>query len=106
MGLSDNNEENIFETEAAWSFANKKILCLDSGSWRTARPIISSELCNRCGICYSFCPPQCIQIDEAWENFIPNLDYCKGCGVCAKECPTDAIEMTPEGEYTDECSNK
>lgn len=104
MVTKDKNERNIFETEASWSYANQVFLCLDTGSWRTERPIISSEKCNRCGLCFIYCPPQCI--DEDGENFIPNLDYCKGCGVCAKECPKGAIKMVSEGDYADECFTK
>lgn len=99
MGINYNDDkENIMDTEACWSFGKKKLLCLDSGSWRTARPVIDSEECNRCGICYMYCSCQCIRIDAAEENFVVDLAYCKGCGVCAKECPTKVIEMIPEGE--------
>jgi 2-oxoacid:acceptor oxidoreductase delta subunit (pyruvate/2-ketoisovalerate family) len=101
MGFIKENEECIFETEAAWSDAKKKMLCLTTGGWRTARPVVNLEKCNRCGICFVFCPPQCIRQDG--ENFVPAMEYCKGCGVCSKECPKGAITMTPEGEFADEC---
>lgn len=98
MVKTENNEKSILEHEAVWSDANKKLLCLNTGSWRTERPVVDSETCNRCGFCYIYCPPQCIEIDEGWENFVPNLKFCKGCGVCAKECPKNSITMIPEGD--------
>ena len=104
MGFIKENEKCICETEACWSYANQQMLCLDTSSWRTERPVVNYEKCNRCGLCFIFCPPQCI--DEDGEKFTPNLGFCKGCGVCAKECPKGAITMTPEGEYADECISK
>lgn len=102
MGSIEEKKMSIFETQASWSDANKEMLCLETGGWRTVRPIIDAEKCNRCGLCFIYCPTQCIQADEAMENYIPNLKFCKGCGVCAKECPTNVIVMTSEGDYTDE----
>ena len=101
MGFIKDNEKCIFETEAAWSDAKQNLLCLSTGSWRTSRPVVNLEKCNRCGLCFVFCPPQCI--DQDGEKFIPDMEFCKGCGVCAKECPKGAITMTPEGEFADEC---
>ena len=103
MGVKQEEAKCLFETEAAWSNANKKLLCLDTGDWRTERPVVDSKRCNRCGLCFTFCPPQCIRVDEAGENYVADLAFCKGCGVCAKECPKKAITMTPEGDYADEC---
>ncbi|MBO5432242.1 4Fe-4S binding protein, partial [Methanocorpusculum sp.] len=27
-----------------------------TGSWRTFRPVVNREACNRCGICAMYCP--------------------------------------------------
>jgi len=102
MGL-DQQAKCIFETEAAWSYAGKQLLCLNTGDWRTERPVVDKVKCNQCGICYTFCPPQCI-IEQADGNYEANLDYCKGCGICAKECPKGAITMSPEGGFSDDCT--
>ncbi len=66
-----------------------------TGGWRSQRPIFDNSKCNKCGLCYIFCPEGCI---EQQENgfYKPNLFYCKGCGICAKECPKDVITMIEE----------
>ncbi len=66
-----------------------------TGDWKSESPILTKEQCNKCGLCFIYCPEGCIQPDkEGW--FIADLFYCKGCGICAKECPKNAIKM--EGE--------
>ena len=82
--------------ETAWSDADVLLLSLDTGSWRTQRPEVDIEKCSYCGLCYLYCPVQCMIIME--DHFKPNLDFCKGCGVCARECPRNAITMVPEKE--------
>lgn len=94
-------EKYIYKTEAAWSDGNNPLLCLNTGTWRTARPVINIEICNGCGICAVFCPPQCI---KCADTYVVDLEYCKGCGICAKECPKKAITMKAEGEYADDCT--
>ncbi len=85
-----------FHGEGPWSDADQLILYLDTGSWRSLRPVVDAEACIYCGLCALFCPTQCML--NKGEYFVPNLDFCKGCGVCAKECPRGAIVMKPEGE--------
>jgi len=92
---------NIFtQHEGAWSNADELILCLDTGSWRTERPVVDVDNCNYCGICALFCPTQCMINRD--DHFVPNLGFCKGCGICARECPKKAIRMISEGEFQDE----
>ncbi|MDY6147162.1 4Fe-4S binding protein [Peptoniphilaceae bacterium SGI.137] len=68
---------------------------LDTGSWRTYRPVMDKEKCIECGICYSYCPVFAIEADDK-RHFIISYSNCKGCGICAHECPHDAIEMIRE----------
>lgn len=72
-----------------------------TGDWRTFRPKINKEECNKCGICWMYCPEGAISQDED-GTFKIDLDYCKGCGICAKECPTKKIEMLRESEIEDD----
>jgi len=88
------------EYEGGWSDAGKPLLCLDTGSWRSVRPVLDKEKCTYCGWCALYCPTQCM-IDKG-EYFLPNFDFCKGCGICGKECPQDAIGMVSEGAFKDE----
>ncbi len=74
-----------------------------TGDWRTFVPKIDKEKCNRCYICWMYCPEAVIDIDEEGYPVI-DLDYCKGCLICVHECPKKAIEQVreekkaPEGE--------
>ena len=66
-----------------------------SGGWRSQRPIVDNDKCNKCTLCYIFCPDGCIERDTE-GYFEANLYYCKGCGICASECPRKAITMVEE----------
>ena len=86
--------------EGAWSDADELLLCLDTGKWRSERPVVDRKKCNYCGLCALFCPPQCMM--DTGDHFEPNLKFCKGCGICARECPRKAISVLSEGEFRDE----
>ncbi|HWQ67518.1 MAG TPA: 4Fe-4S binding protein [Methanospirillum sp.] len=62
-----------------------------TGSWRVFCPVVDKERCNRCGLCWLYCPDAVIDRDL-------NIDliFCKGCGICANECPKKAIAMVRE----------
>lgn len=68
-----------------------------TGDWRTFRPIIDQNKCNKCGICWEYCPEAVIQ-QKSDGSFEIDYLYCKGCGICAKECPTKSIKMKRESE--------
>jgi pyruvate ferredoxin oxidoreductase gamma subunit len=66
-----------------------------TGLWRTLRPVIDYERCNRCWwVCSSLCPDGAIRVLDGR----PEIDYehCKGCLVCMAQCPTHAISAVPE----------
>jgi len=70
---------------------------VNTGLWRTMRPVISYDLCKQCWwVCSTFCPDGAINV----ENSLPVIDYdhCKGCLVCVAQCPPHAIEAIPETE--------
>jgi pyruvate ferredoxin oxidoreductase gamma subunit len=63
-----------------------------TGDWRSSTPVYDYEKCNKCGLCFIYCPEGCIKpIEDGY--FKEDVYYCKGCGICAKECPKDAIKM-------------
>ena len=67
-----------------------------TGLWRTMRPVIDYERCNRCWwVCSEFCPDGAIRVNE---KAYPEIDYdhCKGCLVCVAQCPPHAINAIPE----------
>jgi pyruvate ferredoxin oxidoreductase delta subunit len=67
----------------------------ETGSWRTLRPKIDFEKCNKkCYLCYEFCPDSSVEKTEDGPKIL--YKFCKGCGICAYECPKDAIELVPE----------
>lgn len=66
-----------------------------TGLWRTARPVIDTRRCRRCGLCYRLCPEGVIRLTA---QGIPEIDYdhCKGCLICAAQCPARAIAVVAE----------
>jgi pyruvate ferredoxin oxidoreductase gamma subunit len=63
-----------------------------TGDWRSSTPVFDYEKCNKCGLCFIYCPEGCIKpIENGY--FKEDVYYCKGCGICARECPKDAIKM-------------
>jgi len=70
-------------------------LAAHTGLWRTLRPVIDHERCNRCWwICSSLCPDGAIRVDDGRPQI--DYDHCKGCMVCVAVCPPHAIEARPE----------
>lgn len=67
----------------------------ETGEWRSQRPLLASEKCNQCGLCWMYCPDNAVRPEEALYKI--SYKYCKGCGICAKECPQEAISMVTEG---------
>jgi pyruvate ferredoxin oxidoreductase gamma subunit len=70
----------------------------NTGTWRTLRPVIDPERCNRCSwICATLCPDSAIRVEEDRTPRI-DLDHCKGCLVCVAVCPPHAIRAVAETE--------
>jgi pyruvate ferredoxin oxidoreductase gamma subunit len=71
---------------------------VETGLWRTVRPVIDYHRCHRCAwICSTLCPDGVISLNE--EGY-PQIDYehCKGCLICMANCPAHAIRAVPEHE--------
>lgn len=69
---------------------------IDTGKWRTRRPVLDDAKCKKCGICFLYCPVNALRRHED-KSYTIDYAYCKGCGICANECRFGTIEMTPEG---------
>ena len=69
---------------------------LKTGLWRTMRPVIDYDRCNRCWwVCSTFCPDSAIRVDQEHRPEI-DYDHCKGCLICVAQCPPHAIEAIAE----------
>jgi pyruvate ferredoxin oxidoreductase gamma subunit len=69
-----------------------------TGTWRTLRPVIDYERCNRCSwVCSTLCPDSAIRVEA---DHTPRIDYdhCKGCMVCVAVCPPHAIRAEREAQ--------
>ncbi len=67
-----------------------------TGLWRSHRPVIDYEHCNRCSwVCSTLCPDSAIRVDEDRTPRI-HYDHCKGCMVCVLVCPAHAIRQVSE----------
>lgn len=70
----------------------------NTGTWRTMRPVIDYDRCNRCWwVCSEYCPDGAITVDDKGYPEIV-LDNCKGCMICVAQCPPHAIEAIAESE--------
>lgn len=68
-----------------------------TGLWRTLRPVIDDDRCNRCWwVCSAFCPDGAITVEAGTPRI--DYDHCKGCLVCVAQCPPHAIDTQPEPE--------
>ncbi len=72
-------------------FAGGTSVEVRTGLWRTMRPVLEPENCNKCiWICGSYCPDGVITPDK--EGY-PQIDFehCKGCLICVATCPKHAF---------------
>lgn len=67
-----------------------------TGLWRTLRPVINYDICNKCNwVCSNFCPDSAITVTSDGFPEI-DLNHCKGCMICVAQCPPHAIETIAE----------
>ena len=76
-------------------FATGNASAKQTGAWRVKRPVIDTDACTRCGLCFVRCPDGAIALDE--DGFpIIDYDHCKGCMICEQICPLHAIDSYQE----------
>ena len=51
--------------------------------------MISTTICNKCGVCVEECPVQAIKLDG--DTYIIDPEDCTDCGACSDVCPEEAI---------------
>lgn len=71
----------------------------DTGGWRKFKPVLDSDKCTSCLICWVMCPDSSIVVEDGkMVGF--DMEHCKGCGICAVECPdkVKAITMVDQEE--------
>lgn len=77
-------------------------LHVETGLWRSSRPILDSSKCVSCCKCWLQCPDGCVRTDADKKVKSIDMFYCKGCGICARICPCGAIKMEPEADHARE----
>ncbi len=88
--------------ESSWGDYREKLLTVQTGAWRSVRPVVSRDGCRLCGWCYMACPAGCIKKYKD-GYYHADLDFCKGCGLCAFECPAQTIRMITEQAVSEDC---
>ncbi len=66
---------------------------VNTGDWRTIKPIFDAAKCKQCLLCAPVCPDMSIPVDTNGKRGEFDYFFCKGCGICAQVCPFDAINM-------------
>ena len=69
---------------------------VNTGDWRTMKPVFHADKCKQCLLCVPVCPDMSIPVDKDGKRGDFNYFFCKGCGICYKVCPFGAIEYIKE----------
>ena len=69
---------------------------VNTGDWRTMKPVLHMDKCKQCALCVPVCPDMSIPVDKDGKRGDFNYFFCKGCGICANVCPFGAIEMVKD----------
>ncbi len=72
---------------------------VETGLWRSMRPVLDAAKCVSCLKCWLQCPDDSVETDGDAKVRGFDLFFCKGCGVCAQVCPAKAVSMHPEADF-------
>lgn len=75
---------------------------VETGLWRSMRPVLDRSKCISCLMCWVQCPDTSVMTDGEAKVSEIDLFFCKGCGICAEVCPVKAISMHPESDFSEE----
>ncbi|MDO5562028.1 MAG: 4Fe-4S binding protein [Synergistaceae bacterium] len=75
---------------------------VETGLWRSVRPVFDLNKCVSCMKCWFQCPDMSVKLGEGGKVCGADLFFCKGCGICASVCPVKAVTMRPESDFSDE----
>ena len=54
---------------------------VETGDWRTMKPIIDWDKCKQCLLCVPVCPDMSIPVSAEGKREDFNYFFCKGCGI-------------------------
>ena len=69
---------------------------VETGDWRTMKPVIDWAKCKQCLLCAPVCPDMSIPVNGEGKREDFDYFFCKGCGICAGACPFGAITMVKD----------
>ena len=93
----DINEQSTWQdlTIGAEIYEPATSLQVNTGEWRTMRPVFIEEKCKHCMLCFPYCSDSSIPVKDG-KRLDFDFMHCKGCGICVKVCPFGAIEFVKE----------
>ena len=93
----DINEQSTWQelTVGAEIYEPATSLLVNTGDWRTMRPVFLEDKCKHCMLCIPYCPDSSIPVKDGKRLDFDYL-HCQGCGICVKVCPFKAIDLVKE----------